>query len=148
MRFLGNRVRILLAALFVTSVVPCLADDPQPPVAKKAAVKIIKPDDAKQYDGKEVTVEFKVAAARELDSGVCFLNSSTDRNDPKRFTAFINAKGLKKFKEDPKTEKPADYFSKKTLRVTGTIKLYRAAYEIEVSSPEQIAIVEEEKKKS
>jgi hypothetical protein len=145
---LAGHIRNFLAVIVVLSIVPCFAADAPPAESKKADIKVIKPDDAKQYDGKEVTVEFKVVAGRELESGVCFLNSSTDRNDPKRFTVFINSKGLKKFKENPKTEKPADYFGKKTVRATGTIKQYHEAYEIEVSSPDQIVIVEEEKKKS
>lgn len=114
--------------------------------SSKAPLKVIRPDDAKEHDGKEVTVEFKVAASFEAaDKGVCFLNSLKDRDDPKQFTAFINHDALLKFRQDSKTAKPADYFKGKKIRVSGTIKLYQSRYEIEVASPEQIKTVTEEK---
>jgi DNA/RNA endonuclease YhcR with UshA esterase domain len=118
----------------------------QPDEGKAASateLKIIKPEEAKDYEGKDVTVEFKVAGGREIDSGVCFLNSTTDRNDPNGFTAFISKDGLKRFKEDAKIDKPADHFKKKTIRVTGKVKTYQKKFEIEVTSPDQIKVVEE-----
>lgn len=140
-----------LGALSLTLALPVVgfAADPPTDSAKpddvKKELKVIKPGEAKDYEGKEVVVEFKVAAGLETASGVCFLNNTSDREDPERFTAFISKKGLTKFKEDPKTEKPAEYFKKKTIRVTGPIKTYNKTYEIEVNSPDQIKIVEEEK---
>jgi hypothetical protein len=122
---------------------------PQNPSAAdsaKAPLKLIKPEDAKEHDGKEVVVEFKVAASFEAtDKGVCFLNSAKDRDDPKQFTAFINHDALLKFRQDSKAAKPADYFKGKKIRVSGTIKPYQGRFEIEVTSPEQIKIVAEEK---
>jgi len=113
--------------------------------SSKAPLKVIRPEDAKEYDGKEVTVEFKVAASFEAaDKGVCFLNSVKDRDDPKQFTAFINHDALLKFRQDSKTAKPADYFKAKKVRVSGAIKPYQGRYEIEVASPGQIKIVTEE----
>jgi hypothetical protein len=113
--------------------------------SSKEPLKIIRPEDAKEYDGKEVTVEFKVAASFEAaDKGVCFLNSVKDRDNPKQFTAFINHDALLKFRQDSKTAKPADYFKAKKVRVSGTIKPYQGRYEIEVAAPGQIKIVTEE----
>jgi hypothetical protein len=106
---LANRrsfISAISATVFGLLSVTCLAADPPKDEAKKDAkpeVKIIKPEEAKDHEGEVVTVEFKVFDGREISSGVCFLNSSSDREDPKRFTAFITGKGLKKFKEDPKT---------------------------------------------
>jgi len=114
--------------------------------SSKAPLKVIKPEEAKEHDGKEVTVEFSVAASFEAaDKGVCFLNSVKDRDDPKQFTAFINHDALLKFRQDSKTAKPADYFKGKKIRVSGTIKPYQGRYEVEVTSPQQIKIVTEEK---
>jgi hypothetical protein len=93
-----------------------------------------------------VVVEFTVVSGKETDSGVCFLNSMKDFHDPKCFTAFITSKGLKKFKEDPKVEKPADYYMKKKVRVSGSIKTRNDQYQIEVNSPDQIKVVEDEPK--
>jgi DNA/RNA endonuclease YhcR with UshA esterase domain len=138
----------LKAAFFAAAV--CLAADAPSDASKTgasdAAPKIIKPEEAKDYEGQEVTVEFTVAAGRQLDNGdssVCFLNSSTERNDPAAFTAFISGKGLGEFKKDPKTEKPADYFKSKKVRVTGKIVTYNKKYEIKIDDPAQIKIVEE-----
>jgi DNA/RNA endonuclease YhcR with UshA esterase domain len=124
------------------------ADDAKKDDAKKDAkpdLKVIKPEEAKDHDGEVVIVEFKVSQAREIDSGVCFLNSAGATGDPKRFTAFITGKGMKKFKEDPKTEKPADMFKGKKIQVSGAIKKYKESWEIEVNDPTQIKIVEEKK---
>ncbi len=136
----------VLSALFATA---SYAADPPKEDAKKDAkpeLKIIKPEEAKDHEGEVVIVEFKIVDGREIDKGVCFLNSTTDRQDPKRFTAFITGKGLKKFKEDPKTEKPADLFKGKKVQVTGAIKTFNKQYEIEIDSPDQIKILDEEKK--
>ncbi|HTQ39176.1 MAG TPA: hypothetical protein VMJ32_09105 [Pirellulales bacterium] len=111
--------------------------------AAKNTLKVIKPEDAKDYEGQEVIVEFTVAAARELDSGVCFLNSTTDRSDPAGFTAFISKAGVDKFKVNPATAKPAELFAKKKIRVTGKIVTYQKKYEIKVDDTDQIEIVEE-----
>ncbi len=51
---------------------------------------VIQASEAKDNVGKEVVVEFVVVGGRMLeDKGICFLNSSTDQNDPDGFTAFI-----------------------------------------------------------
>jgi hypothetical protein len=143
-------IRISLQSLLIALVVTSLATAADAPKEEpKLELKIIKPEDAKDHEGEVVTVEFKVVAASEIASGVCFLNSSTDRNDPKGFTAIISNKGLKKFREDPKTEKPATLFKGKKLHVSGAIKKYtkdgRTTLEIEVNDPSQITIVEEKK---
>jgi hypothetical protein len=114
--------------------------------ASKNTLKVIKPEEVKDYEGQEVIVEFTVAAGRELDNGensVCFLNSTTDRSDPAGFTAFISKAGLAKFKENPATAKPAEYFPKKKIRVTGKIVVYQKKYEIKVDDTDQIDVVEE-----
>lgn len=136
-----------LVAIFAASI-SFAADQAKDDAKKDAAkpdLKVIKPEEAKDHDGEVVIVEFKVAQAREVDSGVCFLNSAGGAGDPKRFTAFITSKGLKKFREDPKTEKPADLFKGKQIQVSGAIKKYKDSWEIEVNDPSQIKIIEAKK---
>src|SRR5262245_22599183 len=85
------------AMFFVGPIAAKAADAPKDDDKKSAAksdAKVIKPEQAKDYLEKEAVVEFKVAGAREVVSGVCFLNSTTDREDPAGFTAFIGKKGL------------------------------------------------------
>jgi hypothetical protein len=145
-RFLAPVLTAAFALFFAAA--SFAADEPKADAKKGAAkpdLKVIKAEEAKDHEGEVVTVEFKVVGGREIDSGVCFLNSSTDRNDPKGFTAFITNKGLKKFKEDPKTEKPAELYKSKKVRVSGAIKKFRDRLEIEVNDPSQITIVEEKK---
>jgi len=144
--------RVWVLGCVVSAILPTAigraADPPQSKSAadsSKAPLKVIRPEDAKEHDGKEVTVELKVAASFEAtDKGVCFLNSVKERDDPKQFTVFINHDALLKFRQDSKTAKPADYFKGKKIRVSGMIKPYQGRYEIEVAAPGQIKIVTEE----
>ncbi len=127
-----------VASLFLAALLaaPCYAAD-EPAV--------VKPEDARQHKDAKVTVEFTVAAGRELaDKGICFLNSEKDHKLSSNFTAFITPAGLKKFKEEAKIEQPALHFFKKKIRVTGTVQLFKEQAEIKVESPEQIKIVEAE----
>jgi hypothetical protein len=104
--------------------------------------KVIKPEEAKDYLDKVVTVEFTVVRSRELlDKNLVFLNSEKDLKSPTNFTAFV--RNAKKFKEASKIEKPADHYMKKKVRVTGKVIKYQDKWEIEVESPDQIKIVEE-----
>lgn len=104
---------------------------------------VIKPEDARSHENQSVTVEFTVRGARELaDKGVCFLNSEKDHKLSSNFTAFITPKALKALKEDAKIERPADHYLEKTVRVTGTVKLFKEQAEIKVETPDQLVIVE------
>lgn len=117
----------------------------QSAVPKSEIATPIKPEQAKEYLNKVVTVEFVVVAAKELlDKNNCFLNSDSNLKSPTNFTAFI--RNAKKFKEVSKIEKPADHYLKKTVQVTGKIVKYKEKLEIVVESPEQIKIVEEMEK--
>jgi hypothetical protein len=67
------------------------ADDAKKDVPK-AELKVIPPEAAKDYEGQEATVQFDVNGARELGTGICFLNSLADYNDPAAFTVVISSK--------------------------------------------------------
>ncbi|HZZ26825.1 MAG TPA: hypothetical protein VFE46_02360 [Pirellulales bacterium] len=162
---MSGSYRSALISSFVAVMIPIYAaaislaaDAPSGDTAKADAgaadLKVIKPEEAKDYEGKDVVVEFQVVNARELGTGICFLNSSSDFNDPGAFTAVISAKGLSEFKKDSKTEKPADFFKDKKVRVTGKVLVYQKdkdsakKFEIKVDSPKQIKIVETDAHKS
>jgi hypothetical protein len=141
----------LSAALVATSVRAADApkDDSNNSNAPQAELKIINPEHAKEYEGQDVVVEFDVVSSKELGTGLCFLNSIADYTDPNGFTVVISAKALGKFKQDPKTEKPADYFKTKRIRVSGKVLQYQKdkdspkKYEIKVDDPSQITVVEQ-----
>jgi hypothetical protein len=120
----------------------------------KPELKVIPPEAAKDYEGQEVVVQFDVVSSRELGTGLCFLNSMAEFNDPAAFTVVISPKALSKFKDETKVDKPADFFKSKKVRVSGKVIVYQKdkdspkKYEIKVDDPTQIKIVEAEQKKS
>ena len=151
---LVRRVIPLAVALIVCGSSFILADDqPAAPTPasnseKKEEPKIIKPAEAKDNVGKTVTVEFTVAASRELaDTGYCFLNSSSKVGADDNFTVFLNKAACDKLKADAKIEHPADYFKKKTVRVTGKIEMYKEKPEIKLDTPDQIKVIETDAEK-
>jgi DNA/RNA endonuclease YhcR with UshA esterase domain len=107
---------------------------------------VINPVDAKNYEGKKITVEFEVAASRTLTGrDIAYLNSMEDFDDPKCFTAYIGTNAFAKFKSSAKIDDPAAHFRKKRIRVTGTVKQFRGKTEIEIDSPDQITVVDSAK---
>jgi hypothetical protein len=142
----------LLAAVVFFGSVCSAADQSANASAKsdsKTDLKIIKPEEAKDYLGQEVIVEFNVVSSKEIGSGLCFLNSLADFNDPADFTTVISSSCVSKFKEDPKTNNPESYFKSKTVRVSGKVLKYQKdkdspiKYEIKVDDPDQIKVVAE-----
>jgi hypothetical protein len=115
----------------------------------KTDLKTIKPEEAKDYVDQEVIVEFNVVSSKEIGSGMCFLNSLADFNDPAAFTTVISSSCVSKFKEDPKTNNPESYFKSKTIRVSGKVLKYQKGkdspvkYEIKVDDPAQIKVTAE-----
>jgi DNA/RNA endonuclease YhcR with UshA esterase domain len=87
----------------------------------------------------KVTVEMDVKSTGGRVA--CFLNSEGDYKDAKNFTVFIPEEALAKFKA-AKIEDPKAHFKGKTVRVVGTMTLYRDKPQIKVDSPDQVTIVE------
>jgi hypothetical protein len=156
----SNRITLVLLLIVgfgLTNALPCSAADEKPvdksttenkPDEKKEEAKVIKLEEAKDNVGKLCTVEFKVASANlKNDQSNCFINSKSSFKDKDNFQVVIFAKDLKKFKE-AKIEDPAIHYFKKTIKVTGKIELHKERPEIEVRSPEQIVVVEDDKKDS
>jgi DNA/RNA endonuclease YhcR with UshA esterase domain len=114
-----------------------------PAPAEDKAPKPITPAEAAKLVGKEVTVEMEVKSAGK-GQGVFFLNSEEDFRSEKNFTGFINKEGAKKFQE-AKIDDPAAHFKGQTVRITGTVKLYRDKPEIVIEDPKQVEVVKKDK---
>ena len=97
------------------------------------------PEAAAKKVNEQCTVEMEVKSTGKGE-GVFFLNSKEDYRAPDNFTVFINKQGVEKLKE-AKIEDPAAHYKNKTIRVTGTVKLYRNKPEIVVEKPDQIQVV-------
>ena len=104
--------------------------------------KPLSPAEAAKRVGEKCTVEMEVKSVGvSKNGGIAFLNSEEDFKDEKNFTAFLGKEAVEKFKK-AKVEDLAAHFKGKTVRVTGTVKLYRERPEIAVDDPEQIQVVE------
>jgi DNA/RNA endonuclease YhcR with UshA esterase domain len=122
------RSALLLVLILVTG---SRADDPQ--------AKPITPAEAAKKVNEKVTVEFEVKSTGGKE--VCFLNSEEDFKDAKNFTIFIPEEAVEKFKP-AKIEDPRTHFKGKTIRVTGTVTLYREKPQIKVEKPDQVSLVD------
>jgi DNA/RNA endonuclease YhcR with UshA esterase domain len=124
------------AVLAVLLVAPALlrADDKD--------TKPLSPADAAKHVGEKCTVEMEVkSVGMSKNGGVAFLNSQEDFKDEMNFTAFLGKEAVEKLKK-ANGEDLAAHFKGKTIRVTGTVKLYRERPEIVVDDPEQIQMVD------
>jgi DNA/RNA endonuclease YhcR with UshA esterase domain len=119
-------------ALFVVVLFPVLvtADGPDKPITPAEAAKKV---------NEKVTVEFQVKSVGGTTNG--YLNSETDYKDAKNFTVFLPKETIEKLKE-MKINDPRAHFKDKTIRVSGTVTLYREKPQIKVEAPDQIRIVE------
>jgi DNA/RNA endonuclease YhcR with UshA esterase domain len=124
------RALVVVLALGVAPSLAAGTGDPEKPLTPEAA--------AKKIDQK-CTVEMLVASVGK-STGVYFLNSKEDYKDKDNFTVFINKEGVASLK-DAKIDDPEAHFKSKTVRVTGTVVLYRDRPEIVVDKAEQIKIV-------
>jgi DNA/RNA endonuclease YhcR with UshA esterase domain len=104
-------------------------------------VKPISPAEAAKNVDRKCTVELEVKSTGKSGNRRVFLNSEANYRDAKNFTVLLNRDVLTKFKK-AKVEDPAAHFKGKTIRVTGTVKLYNNKPEIVVDDPAQITVVE------
>jgi DNA/RNA endonuclease YhcR with UshA esterase domain len=101
--------------------------------------KAIAPAEAAKKVNEKVTVEMEVKSTGGKEAN--FLNSEADYKDAKNFTVFIPEAALEKFKK-AKIDDPKTHYKGKTVRVTGTVTLYREKPQIKVEDPTQIEVVE------
>ncbi|MDX1944170.1 MAG: hypothetical protein SFU86_02085 [Pirellulaceae bacterium] len=99
---------------------------------------VLTPAEAAEKIHEKVVVEFEVKSARQAEAG--FLNSAADFKDAKNFTVFIPTSALKRFKE-AQIDDVATHFRGKTIRVAGTVMLFKDKPQIKIEDPEQIEIV-------
>ena len=98
------------------------------------------PEAAAKKVNEKCTVEMVVKSTGK-GSGVFFLNSKENYKDADNFTVFINKDGVAKLKK-AKIDDSAAHYKNKTIRVTGTVKLYRDKPEIIVEKADQIRVIE------
>ena len=106
-------------------------------------VKPITPEEAAKKVNEKVDVQFEVKSVGGRNNH--YLNSETDFMDAKNFTIFIDKEYLDKFKKAG-IEDPSKHYNGKVIRVTGTVILEKKKPWIKVQEPDQIKIVEKEKK--
>ena len=130
-------MRSLAALLVVILFAAVHADEP---------AKTLTPAEAAKKVNEKCTVEMEVKAVGMAKSGkAVFLNSESDFKSPKNFTIMLGQSVLEKLKK-AKIDDPAAHYKGKTVRVTGTVKIYKEKPEIIVNEPEEIVIVSTEKK--
>jgi N-acetylneuraminic acid mutarotase len=100
--------------------------------------KPVTPAEAAKKVNEQVLVEMEVKSTGGKD--VCFLNSEADFKGDQNFTVFIPAAALEAFKA-AKIDDPRTYYKGKTVRVTGTVTLYREKPQIKVELPAQVEVV-------
>ncbi|HZY84991.1 MAG TPA: hypothetical protein VFE78_09180 [Gemmataceae bacterium] len=121
--------------LFVLCLPPALV------VADDKDAKPLSPAEAAKNIDKKCTVEMEVKSTGKSGNRTVFLNSEANFRDGKNFTVMLGRGVLAKYKK-VKVEDAAEHFKGKTIRVTGTVKLYRNKPEIVVDDPSQITVVE------
>ena len=126
----------LFCQFFVMSLIPVFA------VAADQTAPITPAEAAKKVNEKVVVLmEVKSTGGR----GNRYLNSEEDFKDPKNFFIFISKDDVEKFTKAG-IEKPEEHYKGKTIEVTGTVVVEKEKPQIKVEKPEQIKIVEKEKK--
>jgi DNA/RNA endonuclease YhcR with UshA esterase domain len=115
------------------------------PVAAQKDDKPIPPAEAARKIGELVTVEMKVQSSRFIENkGVAFLNSEEDFRNEKNFSVMVSKKAVARYKK-MNIDDVATHFVTKTIRVTGTIALYKDKAEIVVNDPKQIQLLDDKK---
>jgi DNA/RNA endonuclease YhcR with UshA esterase domain len=145
----------LLACLLLAAVAACgtsastsgsgaPSQEPQPEYTETAVQQEVPSaipwQDAANYEGESVTIEGPVLGAMYAAASngePTFLNVGKDYPDPGRFTIVIWGENRGAF-----SEAPEDAYADKTVRVTGAVDSYEGVPQIEISSPDDIEIVE------
>jgi len=129
---------VALAMMLAAAFSPAFAQD----AAVADAVEIT-PDEAASHVGEKCVVSMRVNSSRHMaDAGRCYLNSKKDFRDENNLTVVIFKRGLENFAAE-KIEAPAEHFRGKTIRVTGTVEMYKDKPQIKVDRADQIEIVPE-----
>lgn len=105
--------------------------------------KPLTPEEAAKKVNEKVEVEMDVKSTGGKNNH--YLNSEADYMSEKNFTIFINADYLDKW-EKVGIKNPQEHYKAKKIRVTGTVVLEKKKPWIKVDGPDQIKIIEKDKK--
>jgi len=109
--------------------------------ARLADGTVLTMDVIKKHVGQKVTIEMEVkATGTSATSGLIFLNSEENRLSPDNFTVVLDKKAQEKLKAHG-IAMPRSHYADKTIRVTGTLSLFRDQPQIIVSDAAQIEVV-------
>jgi len=122
---------ILCSLLLFAAPTVAFADE-KPIIAPDEGLPLIDWTDAEKYIGKRVIVQGKIAATGRGKT-ITFLNFDTARS----FTAIVRKGSLDNFPKAPDV-----MYGNRIVQIRGTISTYRDKPQIEVSSPDQVTIVE------
>jgi hypothetical protein len=104
-----------------------------------SAEKALSPSDAAKKVGEKIVVEFVVGSTGGNNN--FYINTEKDFMDPKNLTIILPKPSKLKFMKTQKVEDLDKYFEGKTVRITGTVKLFEGKPRIQVDEPNQITIV-------
>jgi endonuclease/exonuclease/phosphatase family metal-dependent hydrolase len=128
-------LRNLPVVLFFVSVA-VQAEPPatQPAIPPEAGLPVIDWKEAGKYMHKDVVVQGKIVQAKNAGK-MCFLNFDAARS----FTAVVQEGSFKRFPQPPDK-----MYDQKIVRIRGTISEYKGKTQIEISSPDQVKILEQD----
>ncbi len=122
---------LLCSLLLFAPPIAAFAED-KPIIAPEEGLPLIDWTDAEKFVGKRVIVQGKIAATGRSKS-ITFLNFDNGRS----FTAIVRQGNYDKFPKAPDV-----MYGNRIVQIRGTISTYRNKPQIEVSSPDQVTIVE------
>jgi len=122
---------LCLSTLLLTVPFHVRADD-KPIIAPDEGLPLIDWTDAEKYIGQRVIVQGKIEATGRGKT-ITFLNFDNARS----FTAIVRKNNFDKFPKAPDV-----MYGNRIVQIRGTISTYRDKPQIEVSSPDQVTIVE------
>lgn len=101
--------------------------------------KALSPSDASKKIGEKIVVEFVVGSTGGNNN--FYINTEKDFMDPKNLTIILPKPSKLKFMKTQKIEDLDKYFEGKTVRISGTVKLFEGKPRIQVDEPSQITIL-------
>ncbi|MHB1424285.1 MAG: prepilin-type N-terminal cleavage/methylation domain-containing protein [Gemmataceae bacterium] len=120
------------AVVFSLGLLGCAAHEKEVVAAEKA----------RDHLNETCTIEMEVRSSKhEVDKQVFYLDSEADYKDKKNLAVVIAEADLHRFQER-KIEDPSSYYRGKRLRVTGKVVFQDDQFQVHVTSPSQIEIVQ------
>lgn len=132
----GKRLSILLPLLFL--LVPTAAS-----LASDAAVPI-RPEQAREYEGKLVVVTMTVKSSKDAREHreTVFLDSEKDFMDQRNLGIAIRSEAIRELEEARRITTPDDYFLGKRIRVTGKVVIREDRPYIDVRKADRIELLD------